>query len=165
MPISRCVPSSRHPPCLCLPCRVVARGLPAVFLEGCADPHRGSWDISLLLEPGQTALGKASPLPWESPARRSPCLARLATQLPGVLVLWHVPSAAGPSRVRGQWHREVPWGLCPAHCLLPSALASTPCVLAAAGSLPQSPPKGSSTALGYERGSPKLGLPSPPAWG
>ena len=45
-------------------------------------------------------------------------------------------------------------------CSLPSPRqpsSATPCALTAAGSLPQSPPKGSSTAHGCERGSPKAG--------
>lgn len=105
--------------------RVGAQGLPAVFLEVCVVPHERSWDISLLLEPSQMALGKASPLPWESPARRNPCSAWPAPHFPWALVFWCVPDAVGPSRVQGQWCGEVARGLHSACCLLPGS----PCLL------------------------------------
>lgn len=88
-------------------------------------PHERSWDISLLLEPSQMALGKASPLPWESPARRNPCSAWPAPHFPWALVFWCVPDAVGPSRVQGQWRGEVARGLHSACCLLPGS----PCLL------------------------------------
>ncbi|XP_033375592.1 uncharacterized protein LOC107214478 [Parus major] len=88
------------------PCaRAGARGLLAVFVEGSVFLHDGSWDIYLLLEPGQTALGKASSLPWESPARRNSC-SPTVPQGPGAPLC---PQCCG----------DVTQGLCPACCLIP----------------------------------------------
>lgn len=136
-----CVPSSHGLPCPCSPCSPGQEQ----ELQGCSPcfwraPHHGSWDICLLLEPGQTALGKASPLPWECPARRNSSLTSPAPLFPWALLLHCVPSAVG----MGHEDRALPAALSQPllGCSQPSAQ----------GTFPRT-----STGIPCQRGSPKAG--------
>lgn len=166
------VPGSRHLPCLGFPCRLVEEweheGCLPCFWRAVWLPTKGAGISLFLLDPSQTSLGKASHLPWESPARRNPCSARPAPQFPWALVLRHVPDAVGPSRVQGQWRGEVAWRLHPACCLLPGSprlplpLLHVPSLQQ--GTFPKALQRDPPQPTGVRGAPPKLGLTLPPAW-